>query len=317
MNLRGVNLGGWLVLEPWLTPSVYKGSAAVDEYTFCQTEDLARLTKHRETFITEHDFAWLQAHNIEAVRLPVGHWLFGDEPPYAGTVQYVDQAFAWAAKHKLKILLDLHGAPDSQNGAVHSGRRGSVAWDAQKTLVILIRLAERYGRHPALLGISLLNEPSPKLGKGALKGFYQQAYRELYSHCSADTWIVFSDAFRPWRWRWEFKRLQFPAMLIDYHHYQIYSWLDKLLPIKWQLWRAAHTLPPKVRRMAVHHPVIIGEWSLALRGGKAVTVKQRQQYARLQQTAFVAADAWFFWTYKTEYGGSWSFRYCIEQDLIA
>ena len=34
-KIRGVNLGGWLVLEKWMTPSVFEGLAAVDETTYC------------------------------------------------------------------------------------------------------------------------------------------------------------------------------------------------------------------------------------------------------------------------------------------
>lgn len=34
-KLRGVNLGGWLVLEKWMTPSVFEGLEAVDETTYC------------------------------------------------------------------------------------------------------------------------------------------------------------------------------------------------------------------------------------------------------------------------------------------
>ena len=34
-KLRGVNLGGWLVLEKWMTPSLFEGLAATDETTYC------------------------------------------------------------------------------------------------------------------------------------------------------------------------------------------------------------------------------------------------------------------------------------------
>ena len=35
VKLRGVNLGGWLVLEKWMTPSVFEGLQATDETTWC------------------------------------------------------------------------------------------------------------------------------------------------------------------------------------------------------------------------------------------------------------------------------------------
>ena len=40
----GTNAGGWMVLEPWITPSLFyqflgkgNGTSAADTYTFCET----------------------------------------------------------------------------------------------------------------------------------------------------------------------------------------------------------------------------------------------------------------------------------------
>lgn len=327
MALRGVNLGGWLVLEPWLTPSLFRDTNAVDEYTFCKLPDARKkLTKFRGEFITEADFAWLAGHHIEAVRLPVGYWVFGDSEPYVGALQYVDRAFAWAQKYGLRVLLDLHAAPGSQNGEMHSGQRGSINWPQAKnvaqTLEVLQRLAERYGRHPSLLGISFLNEPSPSIPALAMRQFYEQAYKLLKPLVADGVWLIFSDTFRPWRWFWRLPRRKFPGLYVEYHHYQIFSTLDKRLSVPIQLWRARHTMPGKLRRMGHYHPVIIGEWSAALRSEKmtAVPATQRQalqrSYVQAQQQLFDHSAAWFYWTYKTENGGAWSFRDQIEEGTI-
>jgi hypothetical protein len=48
-KMRGVNLGGWLVLEKWLTPSLFQGTTARDEWEFSAwPEGAARLKAHRE-----------------------------------------------------------------------------------------------------------------------------------------------------------------------------------------------------------------------------------------------------------------------------
>ena len=67
-KVRGVNLGGWLVLEPWITPSMFDDTgndAIVDEWTFCQFQDtnVARsiLQQHWDTFYTENDFRAIAA----------------------------------------------------------------------------------------------------------------------------------------------------------------------------------------------------------------------------------------------------------------
>ena len=59
MRLRGVNLGGWLVLEKWMKPSLFEGLAATDETTWCAelgAQAPARLRAHWDSFITRADF---------------------------------------------------------------------------------------------------------------------------------------------------------------------------------------------------------------------------------------------------------------------
>ena len=68
-KIKGVNLGGWLILENWMTPSLFgvaglpgKGDerSVMDEWSFCeilgkeQCEEV--LQNHWETFYTEDDF---------------------------------------------------------------------------------------------------------------------------------------------------------------------------------------------------------------------------------------------------------------------
>ena len=63
VKVRGVNIGGWLVLEPWITPSLFDNTGdarIIDEFTFGQFQDRGRATaalqRHWNTFITEDDF---------------------------------------------------------------------------------------------------------------------------------------------------------------------------------------------------------------------------------------------------------------------
>jgi glucan 1,3-beta-glucosidase len=97
-KVRGVNLGGWLVLEvcinvrvgsvsnshprvvqPWITPSLFDNtgdSRIIDEWTFGQYQDhnkaLATLQHHWDTWITEADFSAIAAAGYEhALRIEV------------------------------------------------------------------------------------------------------------------------------------------------------------------------------------------------------------------------------------------------------
>ena len=60
MKVKGVNLGNWLVLEKWMSPSLFEGTTAEDEYylpTQLSREVYeARIKIHRSEYITERDF---------------------------------------------------------------------------------------------------------------------------------------------------------------------------------------------------------------------------------------------------------------------
>lgn len=313
---RGVNLGGWLVLERWITPSLFKGVLSSDEYSFCQQLGKAkhdRLDKHRGDFIKATDFAWLKEQRINAFRLPVPHWLFGGEEPFVGCDKYVDKAFEWAAKYDLGILLDLHTAPGSQNGNDHSGRQGTVGWptnpaNIEATLQILDKLSEHYGKEPALIGMEVLNEPSPKIPHALLLDFYNQAYKRVRKH--TDKPIIFSDAFRPQDWMGAFDGLE--NVLLDLHLYRAFG-NDTKLPMHRHLQAVLHDWPKLLDNVQQQVPAVIGEWSLGLdnRAFRGLDSYERdkalQAFATTQLKTFQPARGNFFWTYKTEDMAGWSF----------
>ena len=64
VRLRGVNLGGWLVLEKWMTPSLFAGLAATTRRPGAPSSAATRRRGCARTgtgFITREDFAWLAA----------------------------------------------------------------------------------------------------------------------------------------------------------------------------------------------------------------------------------------------------------------
>lgn len=119
-KVRGVNLGGWFVLEPWITPSIFSqwanGGGVVDEYTYTaalgKDEASRRLNQHWATWITQADFNEIASFGLNHVRIPIGYWAVNPQPgdPYVqGQLQYLDQAIGWARSAGLKVLIDLHG----------------------------------------------------------------------------------------------------------------------------------------------------------------------------------------------------------------
>lgn len=323
----GVNLGGWLVLEPWMTPSLFTGLQARDEYGFCQelgseARDILRI--HRQNFITETDFQWLANHGINAVRIPIGHWIFGRAKPYIGGIEYLDQAMVWAEKYGLDVVIDLHGAPGSQNGRDHSGRRGAVNWAhpdyVAASLRTIRKLAERYAGVPSLGGIELLNEPSTKLYRPTVAKYYEQAYGIIRRHCGSDVAVIIPEAVRPRRWRQHLAG-DFQNVLIDTHQYQSTTWLDRRRNFRDHLRKVKRRRRRVLRRLGRSHPVIVGEWSAMLPAKAFAGFNDQQIQAAYQDYVMAQLHAqrevgWFYWSYKTERGGPWSFRDAYARGLF-
>lgn len=61
---------------------------------------------------------------LNHVRIPIGYWAFevGPGEPYiTGQLPYLQKAISWAGTYGIKVIVDLHGAPGSQNGCVVEG----------------------------------------------------------------------------------------------------------------------------------------------------------------------------------------------------
>ncbi|KAI5122037.1 hypothetical protein M0805_006022 [Coniferiporia weirii] len=201
--IRGVNLGGWLVTEPFIVPALYEPYvnatiSAVDEWTLSENMrndpngGISQLETHYKTFITEQDFAQIAGAGLNFVRIPLPYWAIevrGDEPFLAKTSwTYFLKAIQWARKYGLRINLDLHALPGSQNGWNHSGKLGSINVlngpmgyaNAQRSLDYIRILAEfisqpEYSDVVVMFGIT--NEPQPStFGTDQLQRYYLQAY---------------------------------------------------------------------------------------------------------------------------------------------
>lgn len=85
---------------------------------------------------------------------------------YSGLWPRIMRAINDAAKYNIGVLIDLHGAPGSQNGLFSSGisdGQDSMWTDAamqQKTLAALTFLATQLSTVTNVVGLQLLNEPS-------------------------------------------------------------------------------------------------------------------------------------------------------------
>ena len=309
-KIKGVNLGNWLVLEKWMLPELFEGTGAEDEVWLNRKMNPAELKEkmkeHRDTFITEQDFAFIKEQGIWLLRIPVPYFIFGDRPPFNGCVEYLDKAFDWAEKYGLQILIDLHTVPGSQNGYDNGGLTGVCKWcknpeEVEFALTVLERLAKRYGQRQGLYGIEVLNEPisflvyatAPSTGKAVdkeeakgsgyvplpfLENFYRNAYRRLRKILPENKTIVFHDGFRLRHWGKFFRKEHMKNVVLDTHIYifAMESFVPIHMPWVYQIYiKSQQRLIERIQRDV---PVVVGEWCICNKyAEKAVSGKSAEK----------------------------------------
>lgn len=330
-RVRGVNLSGWFILEPWVTPSLFAATGASNDGELQQILGAAayneRLREHYETFVSELDFKRMSAMGLNAVRIPLPWYAFGaqnDRESHISCIDYIDRAMEWAGKYDMGVLLDLATVPGGQGDSNDVASASDIIADWHSSvngrdaaLSVLERLAERYGRRDALLGIELLDSPVMSVRTGLfsmsvgipghyLRNFYRDAYELVRRHMPASKMVVFSDSGHPSAWKRFMAGDQYQNVVMDLHLYHYRDDTAQDITTPKGLTSALSRNKVLIREAkGLGFPVLVGEWSgAAVLSGSSVTPEGRRAYERVfvsnQLATFDTADGWFFQTWKTE-----------------
>ncbi len=325
MNVKGVNFGNWLVLEKWMSPALFAGTTAEDEYYLPRqlSKEVyeARIRVHRSEYITERDFVAVKAMGMNSVRIPIPYFVFGDREPFIGCIEELDRAFCWAEEYGLDILLDLHTAPVGQNGFDNGGicgvcRFSQCPQEVEFVLSVLERLAKRYGKRPGLWGIEVLNEPvtermwkvmdvtnrypaaDEKLAEGSapntmefLREFYVRAYDRMRKYLPEEKYIVIHDAFELTAWKDFMQEEKYKNVVLDTHQYLMMAEADGC-PQNVQAYQEyiKNHYEKEIEQMQQYFPVICGEWCLF--NSKACGHDTKGGQSVLNGVEGTASDVW-------------------------
>ncbi|KAJ6740809.1 GLUCAN 13-BETA-GLUCOSIDASE-RELATED [Salix purpurea] len=284
------------------------------------------LQDHWNSYITEEDFRFMSENGLNAVRIPVGWWIASDPTPpkpfVGGSLKALDNAFTWAQKYGMKVIVDLHGVQGSQNGNDHSGTRdGYQEWgesNIQETVAVIDFLAERYADKPGLAAIELMNEPmAPGIDLDTLKKYYQAGYDAVRKH-SENAYVILSNRLGPADSK---ELLSFASGLkrvaIDVHYYNLFS-------------DSFNSMNPQQNIDYIHNqrasalatvtttngPLsFIGEWTgeWAVQGA---SMQDYQNFAKAQLDVYGRATfGWAYWAYHCA-ANHWSLKWMIENNYI-
>eukprot|EP00698_Gefionella_okellyi_P009610 TRINITY_DN2462_c0_g1_i1.p2 TRINITY_DN2462_c0_g1~~TRINITY_DN2462_c0_g1_i1.p2 ORF type:complete len:396 (+),score=69.22 TRINITY_DN2462_c0_g1_i1:30-1217(+) len=348
--MYGVNLGGWLVLESWITPSLYSNNsvaAGLGEWEFCAQLGPAKaqqaLTQHWDTWVSQSEIQELAAAGVTHVRIPIGYWILGDleggEPFVVGGWPFLVRVLQWCKQAGLLALIDLHGAPGSQNGHDNSGRVGPIDWpqphNINRTLFYLAEIAQRSIALNAqsdtlnvIFGIEFLNEPWSTHVGGPIEmpfllDFYQKAYHTVRgAGWSGDLWMHDGFAYTDPIWKGFMPPPDYQNVYIDTHIYHCFGGpYASLSP-----WDNVHYTCTTDRQMIAAHTwadwTITGEWSMALDRATPSDV-WRSVFFDAQVSAYAPRSGGgpgkgeFFWNFKIETGfDEWNYLLGVRQGYI-
>lgn len=333
LQLKGINAGQILLQEGWMSPFALEplknedGSYVKDadgnlQYPEFTEEEFRRgiqdnpnlntygiddlLSIYWDCIFTREDFRIIKEDlGMNTVRLPFYYLnilnedltLKAEEDAFA----YLDWFISQAAAQELYVVLDLHGAPGSQNGYEHSGAAGEAGlWKSEENVAATVALWEFIARH--------YTETQPQLGKWiATYDILNEPTYPARSTTNKTCWDVFDliyDGIRATGDRhvitmegcWSYSNLPDPG---DYgwenvqYEYHWYNWQPHILP--YDLFYAYLDMNNIGRDYDV--PVFIGEFTL---------FEDKDAWQRQLKLFDDRNYSWTVWNYKTTVTGWWT-----------
>jgi glucan 1,3-beta-glucosidase len=345
---RGVNLGGWLLLEPGPSHQLFRQYAdgASCEWQLLQrmhqdlgAEKSAEVIKdHRKSFLQESDIRQIRELGFNAVRIPFGYWIVtgpAADDVYVGPgLEFIDRALEWCQAYGLQALLDLHGAPGGESGEKPCGREWKdwswANWRFEESVQALRIIARRYRGHPAVSGISVCNEPSETVPADVLCNFYEKAVLAIREEgMLPDAVSILLPVYRSERldeiwqlWNHQYDGfIRFANVAFDLHLYHCFgSWWHR------QGFASHLRMTKRHRKILRRVPAVVGEWSLALplqslaEGDAEQEDQAYRMFAEAQLDAYSqASHGWFFWNWcdSPHMHPGWDFRTCNDRRWLS
>ncbi|RBQ79828.1 hypothetical protein FVER14953_08463 [Fusarium verticillioides] len=348
-KIRGVNLGSQFIIERWMAEESWKnmGCSAYNDEWACvkgigQEKANAAFKKHWETWITEDDIKQIASIGLNAVRIPVGYWMYEDiiqkgEYWPRGGIWHLDRIVGWCKKHGIYAVIGLHSAPGisspNEQFTGHSiPNPGFYTTDnyerAFKFLEWMTKRIHTNGNYTTVGMLEVLNEPV-RAGKwkaeadDMIKNYYPGAYKRIQA---MEGYLKVPKADRLHiqymgkSWGAGDPRLYLPdddLIFFDAHRYLSFD--NRIAGNK-----KAYIETACKDNMGQH--VFVGEWSLSVNSTLKNTDEFKIQgqetwykaYWAAQAESFEKGDGWFFWSWKCDGElGKKDWRWCYQAAVAA
>lgn len=298
------------------------------------------MEEHYSSWITEEDFSKMKSYGLNAVRIPVGYWAYkimSTDKYYKGSQdEYLEKAIGWAKNNGMYVLIDLHGAPGSQNGYDSSGHKNYHDWDAydntDQTVEILKTIFEKYSSDEykgTVIGIELVNEPliggDGGVSQSYVSDFYSKVIDAVDDNKGVTPNIVLHDGYM-YQGAWSDESYNSKEnVLYDTHLYMLFdhTYIEKSFDDKI---KQVCTWGDEIGVLSYRE--IVGEFTAAFDANSSSIYTEKidkwgqddkdklRKFVEAQITAFEKSAGWFFWNWKMGNSDQWDFQILADNDII-
>ncbi|KAG6555097.1 hypothetical protein Mapa_003132 [Marchantia paleacea] len=353
--IRGVNLGGLFVAEPWMMNDQWNsmGCGGTNDEWKCvealgQAAADAAFKKHWSSWITQADIKQIKSLGLNTIRIPLGFWMKEDlvrshEHFPRGGLPFLEQVCKWAKEAGLYVILDLHAGPGGQDkNQQFTGHSVPVPGfftpanyeRAYKFLEWMARIRHTNKNFATVGALQVINEPRPQTPSekaSLVDEFYPTAYDRIRA---------VEDRLRiP-----QNRRLHIQMMGTRWgegnpkQHWGSSPYYALYDDHKYLHWDEG---VPATRRDYMFHscfddvgagvnsqdkPLLVGEWSLSPRDEnnfefditRSDAVKWYGDWFAAQLKDYEKQRGWIFWSWKTNWlNGRFDFRWGYQQAVEA
>lgn len=216
VQLKGLNLGGWFIMEPWMCPAdsgglpdTYSIITELDSRFGVATEQ-SLIRTYQTNWITTADLDNITNGGFNCVRVPV--W-WGNFYSITNTTSsgWRSDAFAeldWVvtncASRGIYVVIDMHGVVGGQSTSDDTGEQNLNAYwtnstDQSETAYMWTQIASHYNGNSAVAGYDLLNEPDDAPSNIAVLTAYNNLYNTVRAADPGHI-VIIEGTFGNWDW---------------------------------------------------------------------------------------------------------------------
>ena len=214
--LKGLNLGGWFIMEPWMCPADSGGLP--DTYSIIQKLDSRFGVNTEQQLIHIYQSNWITTADLNnitnggfnCVRVPV--W-WGNFYSITNTTTngwrsdaftMLDWVVTNCAARGIYVVIDMHGVVGGQSTSDDTGQQNLDAYwtnslDQSETVYMWTQIASRYCTNDAIAGYDLINEPDGTTNTAAVWSAYYSLYNAIRA-VDTNRILIMEGTFNNWDW---------------------------------------------------------------------------------------------------------------------